>query len=173
MSVTQLHDDVVLVMVNPKYQDNLNSMLRVASCFGASRVLWGGTRVLDAGKHPRPKRGRDKRASNEFIDVKNTVVWNRDKNPLEKLRAEGYTLVAVEVVARSESLPTFNHPSGKVAYVFGPEDGSLSDAELKLCQRVVSIPTMGCLNVAHSATAVMTDRTCKAALKQRHGRRAA
>lgn len=172
MSVSQLHDDVVLVMVNPKYQDNLNSMLRVASCFGASRVMWGGTRVLDAGKHPRPKRGRDKRASNEFIDVKNTVSWSRERNPLEKLRAEGYTLVAVEVVARSESLPTFNHPTGKVAYVFGPEDGSLSDAEIKLCQRVVRIPSNGCLNVSHCGTAVLTDRTCKAALKQRRHRAA-
>ena len=45
------------------------------------------------------------------------------------------------------------HPQpGKVALVFGNEESGLSNEELEACQRLVTIPTQGSLNLSHSVS---------------------
>lgn len=157
----------VLVLTNLKFQRNLALALRAAANFGAGRVFWTGTRVLDAPKRPRPKKGRGRAAAEEHFDDFGDVRWQRHADPLKLLKDEGYTLVAVELTAQAESLERFDHPE-KAAYIFGPEDGHVDAKTLARCDRVIRIPSLGCLNVAASATVVLYDRQAKQA--RRSGR---
>jgi len=45
-----------------------------------------------------------------------------------------------------------------VAYLFGPEWGSLSEEALAACDHVVRIPTKFCVNVSIAAALIMYDR---------------
>lgn len=64
----------------------------------------------------------------------------------------------------AENLLFFEHPD-KVAYVFGPEDDSLTRDVLQLCHRFVFIPTHYCLNLAAAINVVLYDRRVKAMTK--------
>jgi tRNA G18 (ribose-2'-O)-methylase SpoU len=66
-------------------------------------------------------------------------------------------LVGIELVDDAIDLPSFRHPL-RVAYVLGPEKGSLSEDMLARCDYVVKIPTRFCVNVAMAGAIVMYDR---------------
>ena len=68
--------------------------------------------------------------------------------------------VAVEVRINSEPLPTFIHPKNAI-YVFGPEDGSISQMMLTHCHRFIVIPSKHCLNLAASVYLILYDRIAK------------
>ncbi len=57
-------------------------------------------------------------------------------------------------------LPAFEHPDNAF-YMFGPEDGSLSESHLAMCDEVVYIPTLSSLNLAVTANIVLYDRLAK------------
>ena len=67
------------------------------------------------------------------------------------------SLVGVEFVDESITLPSFRHPV-RAAYVVGPEDGSLSPEMLAKCDHVIKIPTSFCVNVGTAGAIVMYDR---------------
>ena len=70
---------------------------------------------------------------------------------------KGCAVVGVELLDEAVELPSFRHPS-RVAYVLGPERGTLSDQLLERCDHVVRIPTRFCVNVAMAGAIVMYDR---------------
>eukprot|EP00758_Cryptobia_borreli_P004027 Tbor_TRINITY_DN4132_c0_g1::TRINITY_DN4132_c0_g1_i1::g.26489::m.26489 len=83
--------------------------------------------------------------------------------------------VAVDLIEGAISLPKFQHyfsmrSSGKqsanevadlVVYIFGPEDGSLTSADVALCDDAVYIHTVGSLNLSASVNVLLYDRLCK------------
>ena len=152
--------DCAVILVDLKYDFNLESAYRVCANFGASRLYWTGTRVLDPPRHPRPKRGRGRSRAEAHFDDFSAVRGERQRDPLAligRLQSEGYTPVAVELVASATSLERFTHPE-RAVYVLGPEDGSLSEEVVKRCAKAVRIPSDGCLNVAMAASAVLLHR---------------
>jgi tRNA(Leu) C34 or U34 (ribose-2'-O)-methylase TrmL len=68
--------------------------------------------------------------------------------------------VAVEICARAKPLPMVTHPE-RAFYIFGPEDGSISDKILERVPLVVQIPTNGCMNLAATVNVVLYDRLAK------------
>jgi tRNA(Leu) C34 or U34 (ribose-2'-O)-methylase TrmL len=74
--------------------------------------------------------------------------------------------VAVDLVEGAVPLPDYQHPE-RAMYIFGPEDGTLGEATLKLCRDRVMIPTAFCLNLAVAVSTVLYDRRAKE--KQRGG----
>ena len=54
----------------------------------------------------------------------------------------------------------FQHPE-QAYYIFGPEDGSLSQTILDASDHVVYIPTIGCMNLAATVNVVLYDRLAK------------
>jgi tRNA(Leu) C34 or U34 (ribose-2'-O)-methylase TrmL len=60
-------------------------------------------------------------------------------------------------------LPEYQHPN-QAFYIFGPEDGTISQGILDRADDVVYVPTIGCMNLAASVNVVLYDRMAKSAL---------
>ena len=70
------------------------------------------------------------------------------------------TPVAIELTDDAEDLVEFQHPE-RACYIFGPENGSLSEEALERCDRVVKIPVRLPLNLAATVNVVLYDRMLK------------
>jgi tRNA(Leu) C34 or U34 (ribose-2'-O)-methylase TrmL len=71
--------------------------------------------------------------------------------------------VCVELVEGAIPLPEYQHPD-QAFYVFGPEDGTISQALIDHADDVVYVPTRGCMNLASTVNVVLYDRMAKSAL---------
>ncbi|XZE17539.1 TrmH family RNA methyltransferase [Pirellulaceae bacterium SH449] len=133
---------IVLVLAPMRSNVNLSRIVRLAGCFGITRVIQCG-------------QGRvDREIARDAANVVE-VIQRRTLPPvLEQLGAEGYQRVGLEQTTNSESLYTFQFVE-KTALVIGSEREGLSQEELNLLDRVVEIPVYGqphSYNVATAAT---------------------
>lgn len=135
---------------NPKGVDNVGAVLRAAGCFAASHVHYSGTRYDRAVKFAE--------AAAKHLDQ---VTLLKADDLLVACPA-GYSKVAVELAVGATPLTEFKHPE-KAYYLFGPEDGSLSQATIDACDHVVYIPATNSLNLAASVNVLLYDRALKAA----------
>jgi tRNA(Leu) C34 or U34 (ribose-2'-O)-methylase TrmL len=139
-----------VILWNPKYGHNVSAVLRSCACLDARELWWTGRRVaLDESigeRLPREERMKGYRA----------VALVNDDRPFDRI-GRGPTYVAVEVCERSQSLTDFIHPREAV-YVFGPEDGSISEAVRAQCHQFVHMPARHCLNLATAVSCVLMHR---------------
>ncbi|WP_218353077.1 RNA methyltransferase [Alteromonas lipotrueiana] len=135
---------------NPKSAVNVASVLRAAGCYGASSVFYTGERYRRAKEF-----NADTKAMHKLIPTIGV-------DSLAQVIPAGATTVAVELVEGAQPLPAYQHPANAF-YVFGPEDGSLSQHDLQWCDEVVYIPTKGCMNLAATVNVVLYDRLAKSA----------
>ena len=135
-------------LVNPKSPENVGMVMRAAGCYAANKVFYTGERF--------------ERARKFFTDTKNA----HEKIPLQAtddLLATvpiSMKIVGVELIEGATPLIHFEHPE-QAYYIFGPEDGSLSQVILDACDHVVYIPTIGCMNLAATVNVVLYDRLAK------------
>lgn len=139
-----------IVLINPKSPTNVGGVMRAAGCYQASKVWYTGERYGYARKFATDTKQRVEEIPLEALQE------------LESLKSADVKLVAVELVDGAKPLPFFEHPSNAV-YIFGPEDGSLKKDILSLCDHVVYIPTIGCMNLAATVNVVLYDRAAKSA----------
>ncbi len=133
---------------NPKSATNVASVLRAAGCYGASSVFYTGERY---------RRAKDFNADTKAM---HKLIPTIGVDMLSAMVPAGAVAVAVELVEGAVPLPEFVHPTNAF-YVFGPEDGSLSNCDLAWCEQVVYIPTRGCMNLAATVNVVLYDRMAK------------
>jgi tRNA(Leu) C34 or U34 (ribose-2'-O)-methylase TrmL len=142
-----------IILTEPKYAHNVGTAIRMASCFGAKVVIFTGDRIDFANdgttRLPREERMRG---------YKDVIVLH-DDYPFNRFTSD-VTPVALEMKLNSEPLTTFEHPEYPV-YVFGPEDGSISRANMGMCHRFVVVPSKHCLNLASAVGIVLYDRMQK------------
>lgn len=145
-----LSQSVMIGLCNPKSPGNVGGVMRAAGCYGVDAVRYNGRRY--------------ERAARFQEDTKNVA----SKIPL--LAVESLTgnltqdtkVVCVEFALGAVALPEFIHPH-RALYVFGPEDGSISQHVLDQADFVVYIPTAGCMNLAATVNVVLYDRLAKGA----------
>lgn len=141
-----------ILLIDPKYPHNLGAIVRTCAAFGVRDVRYTGNRIdrrlSELSRLPREERMRGYRS----------VDWRRTDRPFDDFPM--LTPVAIEVRENSESLPAFEHPADAL-YVFGPEDGSLTNVTLRHCHRFVAIPTRHCLNLSIAVSTVLYDRQAK------------
>jgi tRNA(Leu) C34 or U34 (ribose-2'-O)-methylase TrmL len=77
--------------------------------------------------------------------------------------AEDTQIVCVELVEGAIPLPEYQHPD-KALYIFGPEDGTLTQRMIDRADAVVYVPTIGSMNLAATVNVVLYDRMAKSAL---------
>lgn len=136
-------------LCNPKYAHNVGAAVRAASCFGIDFVWYSGDRV--ARSDPAifaPSVAARNEYEAELLHSDNLVF------------GDNLVRVAVEIRADAQSLPEFQHPENAL-YVFGPEDGSVSEEWMAQCTHTVTIPSRHCVNLSAAVYIVLYDRTIK------------
>jgi tRNA(Leu) C34 or U34 (ribose-2'-O)-methylase TrmL len=139
---------VSIGLVNPKTAVNVASILRAAGCYGVSSVFYTGQRYARAKEF-----NADTKAFHRIIPTIGV-------DSLVESIPVGATVVAIELSEGAIPLPEFTHPDNAF-YIFGPEDGSIDQDILKVCDEVVYIPTFSCMNLAATANVVLYDRLAK------------
>lgn len=144
----------IIVLDDPKYPHNTGAVIRTASAYSVEAVFWTGDRMNRelAALSRIPREERMKGYSNVTF------------GPLTKpFKQNGpYVPVVIEVSKDAIPLPVFDHPAN-AAYIFGPEDGSVSKGLLHIAHFFVVIPTKHCLNLASAVATVLYDREAKVA----------
>jgi 23S rRNA (guanosine2251-2'-O)-methyltransferase len=155
-SVAEFRDSqkipVIIVMDNIRSMHNVGSVFRTADAF-----LMQGIYLCGYTPQP-PHRDINKTA----LGATETVAWKFFSTTLEavqSLRADGYTIYAVEQV--ENSLPLNQVKAGKedkLAVIFGNEVSGVDAAVLGLCHGSIEIPQMGMkhsLNISVAAGIVL------------------
>lgn len=142
---------VAVILEDVKYPHNLAAAIRACACFGAADVYWTGKRFAFADGERLPREERMKGYS--------SVQVHATDRPFDRLPGDAVP-VCVELMPTAAPLTTFVHPADAV-YVFGPEDGHVSQVFRRECHSVIYIPAHHCLNLAAAVNVVLADRLMK------------
>lgn len=148
--------NVRIGLCNPKSPDNVNSVRRAAGNYRVDSIFYTGTRYPRAVKlNPDiPNINRDVSLSIPVTGVSNLT----DDLP------QNMKIVCVEFAEGAVPLPEYQHPENAF-YIFGPEDGTISQQIIDIADTVVYIPTVGCMNLAATVNVVLYDRLSKSSVK--------
>ena len=143
---------VVLVLDNIRSAHNVGSAFRTADAFGVDKVYLGGICPVP----PSPELRKVALGAEEvvpFEQVQDVVAL------VGRLKADGYTVVAVEQTVNSVKLDTFRRkPGTKYALVFGNEVAGVQQEVVDACDFSLEIPQQGTkhsLNVSVSVGVVL------------------
>jgi tRNA(Leu) C34 or U34 (ribose-2'-O)-methylase TrmL len=134
-------------LVRPKNGHNLGGALRAAYVYDAAMIAIQGMRVPI-------------RSYQDVTKAYRSIPVLRSDD-LFDLCPYDTIPVAVDLVDDAESLIEFIHPE-RAFYIFGPEDGTLSNNIVLRCKYAVMIPTRQCMNLAATVNVVLYDRLSKA-----------
>lgn len=140
---------VTIALINPKTVTNVGAVMRAAGCYRADAVIYTGSRYDRAAKMQTDTKDRRQTIPLTGVDDLLTHIPTNAK------------VVCVELAEGAIPLPEYHHPENAM-YVFGPEDGTISQAIIDRADAVVYVPTVGCMNLAASVNVVLYDRLAKA-----------
>jgi 23S rRNA (guanosine2251-2'-O)-methyltransferase len=152
---------VVVVLDNVRSMHNIGSIFRTSDALAATAVYLCGITAQP------PHREIEKTA----LGATQSVTWEYFTDTLaaiEKLRADGYQIVAIEQAENSTMLNEFQ-PSAdeKYALIFGNEVNGVSDEAMQMIDACIEIPQFGTkhsFNIVVSAGIVLWDFYSKIAL---------
>lgn len=143
---------VTIVLDNVRSAQNVGSFFRTADAFGIEHVALCGISCTP------PNREIHKTA----LGAELSVAWTYYPTTLEcveKLRSEGYRILAIEQIENSTMLNKFcAEPNTKYALVFGNEVEGVDQAVADVVDGAIEIPQVGIkhsLNVSVSAGILM------------------
>ena len=149
---TRPESGVVLVLDNIRSAHNVGSAFRTADAFGVDKVYLGGICPVPPSRELR-KVALGAEEVVPFEHVQDVVAL------VKKLKADGYTAVAVEQTVNSVKLDAFRRdPSARYALVFGNEVDGVQQAVVDACDFALEIPQQGTkhsLNVSVSVGVVL------------------
>ena len=147
-----------VVLDNIRSAHNVGSVLRTADAFRADKVYLCGITPVP----PMPE------IHKVALGAEFSVEWehcSRTMDAVEKLHADGWTVLSVEQAVGSVSLESFDpDPARKYALVFGSEVGGVDQAVVEASDGVLEIPQFGTkhsLNISVSAGVVLWHLTLK------------
>lgn len=150
--------DVVVVLDNLRSAVNVGSILRTAAGFGLNKVYMCGITA-----HPKTKNDTrlphiiekaEKMILKTSLGGLDQVGWDYfsdTKVAIEKLKADGYQVIAVEQDQKSKGIAEFKFDAEKYALVLGNEVEGVSPEVIGLADDVVEIPMLGDKN-SHNVT---------------------
>ncbi|MDR8523359.1 MULTISPECIES: RNA methyltransferase [Shewanella] len=146
---------VAIGLVNPKSPTNVGGIMRAVGCYSADAVYFTGKRYELAASNRTAQYNTDtKRASS-------SIPLTKVDSLIEAIEPD-VKVVCVDLVEGAIPLPEFEHPE-KAIYIFGPEDGTISQQVVNSADAVVYVPTIGCMNLAASVNVLLYDRLAKSA----------
>ncbi|WP_298441933.1 RNA methyltransferase [uncultured Ferrimonas sp.] len=144
---------LMIGLTNPKSPTNVGAVMRASGCYGVDEVRYTGARYERAAKFH-----TDTHSASSAIPL-TAVADLRENLPA------GTKVVCIELVEGAVPLPQFVHPEQAI-YLFGPEDGSLSQEVVSAADGVVYVPTNGCMNLAATVNVLLYDRMAKSDFAQ-------
>ncbi|MGR6860914.1 RNA methyltransferase [Aliivibrio salmonicida] len=139
---------VTIGLSNPKSPTNVGAVMRAAGCYQVDDVRYTGERYDRAAKF-----------QTDTKKVANKIPLTSVESLLDDL-PDDLKIVCVELAEGATPLPKFKHPE-KALYVFGPEDGSITQQVADRADHVVYVPTVGCMNLAATVNVLLYDRLAK------------
>lgn len=147
-TTAQRKHTVSIGLINPKSATNVASILRAAGCYGVSSVFYTGQRF-----------GYAQRFNADTQNMR-SVIPTIGVDDLMEVKPKGAKTVVIELVEGAIPLPRLVHPENAF-YIFGPEDGSVTQDIVQQADQVVYIPTFNSMNLAATANVVLYDRLAK------------
>lgn len=141
-----------LILENIRSAYNVGAMFRTADGAGVAKVILIGYTPAPLDRFGRVQPEIEKTS----LGASTEIPWEHTAeivSVLQKLKADGFTIVAVEQTDSAIPLATFTVPE-KVAYIMGNEIEGVSQAAQALADVVVEIPMLGTkesLNVSVTA----------------------
>lgn len=126
--------------------------MRAAGNFRVDGVLYTG------GRYPKAVR-LNPNAPDMSRKVSETVPLTQVPSLLDTV-ADEMKIVCIEFAENALPLTDYSHPA-KALYVFGPEDGTISQDIIDKADAVVYVPTVGCMNLSATVNVVLYDRFAK------------
>lgn len=139
---------VSIGLCNPKSPTNVGSVMRAAGCYGVDDVFYTGVRYERAMQF-----------NTDTQNVSRKIALTGVESLLSEISKET-RIVCVELVEGAIPLPEYRHPTDAL-YIFGPEDGTITQELIDRADDVVYIPTIGCMNLAATVNVVLYDRLAK------------
>ncbi len=136
---------------NPKSPENVASVMRAAGNYRVDSVFYTGERYPRAVRLS-PAINKLSRKVGDNISLSAVNQFSVDSGDMK--------IVCVELVENALPLPDFQHPDNAY-YIFGPEDGTISQNVIDKADAVVYVPTNGCMNLAATVNVVLYDRLSK------------
>src|SRR5690606_36257439 len=138
---------IVVVLENIRSAYNVGSVFRTSDAFLIEAIYITGYTA-------RPPHKEIKKTA---LGAEETVTWEYFPNAaaaVEKLRAEGYKIYAVEQVENSTYLHQLNWDgSEKIAVIFANEVTGVEQSSIDLCDSAIEIPQLGMKHSLNIATA--------------------
>jgi 23S rRNA (guanosine2251-2'-O)-methyltransferase len=145
---------VAVVLDNVRSMHNIGSIFRTSDGFAVEQICLCGITAQP------PHREIEKTA----LGATQSITWTYFETPLlavEKLRADGYKIIAIEQAENSIMLNTFTPAADeKYALIFGNEVNGVSDEVMQQIDACIEIPQFGTkhsFNIVVSAGIVLWD----------------
>ena len=135
---------------------NVGAIFRTADASGVAKVFLTGYTPAPIDRFGRPQAEIQKTS----LGASTTMVWEQTvtiREVIERLQADGVTVVAVELAPGSVPLKEFTEPV-QVAYIVGNEIDGVSKEALELADVIVELPMLGqkeSLNVSVTAGIIL------------------
>lgn len=143
---------IVLILDNVRSAHNTGSAFRTADAFGIDRIYLGGITPVP----PSPELHKVALGAEEVVPFEHCADV---PSLIRRLKAEGYTAVAVEQTVNSVKLDSFKPADGaRYALVFGNEVEGVQQEVVDKCDFSLEIPQKGTkhsLNVSVSMGVVL------------------
>ncbi len=153
---------VTVVLDSVRSMHNIGSVFRTSDGFAVEQIILCGITAQP------PHREIEKTALGATQSV-SWVYFSTVKEALQKLREDGYQIIAIEQAENSISLNNFQ-PKNKEKYalIFGNEVNGVSDEAMEMIDACIEIPQFGTkhsFNIVVSAGIVLWDFFAKLNLK--------
>jgi len=156
VGITMQKDDVYIGLINPKSPYNVSSIMRTAGNFRVDSIFYTGKR------YPRALM-RNPGLPDMHRKVGQAITL-AEVDSLLDAAAPNMKLVCVEFAENAIALPEFEHPDNAF-YIFGPEDGTMSQDIIDKADSVVYVPTINSMNLAATVNVVLYDRLAKSSYR--------
>ncbi|WP_184550446.1 RNA methyltransferase [Mucilaginibacter sp. FT3.2] len=145
---------VAVILDNVRSMHNIGSIFRTSDGFAVEQICLCGITAQP------PHREIEKTALGATLSV-NWTYHETTLEAVEKLRTEGYQIIAVEQAQNSTMLNKFTPaPTQKYALIFGNEVNGVSDEVMQKIDACIEIPQFGTkhsFNIVVSAGIVLWD----------------
>jgi tRNA(Leu) C34 or U34 (ribose-2'-O)-methylase TrmL len=143
---------VSIGLINPKSPSNVGSVMRAAGNYRVDSVFYTGKRYARALELKTDTANLSRKIGENIpLSATNCLIENATGNT---------KIICVEFAENAIPLPEYLHPDNAL-YIFGPEDGTITQDIINKADDVVYIPTIGCMNLAATVNVLLYDRLSK------------